>query len=66
MRAKVIIENRETTIVLTPENDFEVDLIDKVRLKKEKHNINTRFDAEYIFGSYAKQKIEILIKECTN
>lgn len=63
MKAKVIIENGETTIVLTPENNFEVDVIEKVYCKKEKHNIHTRFEAQYSYGSYSKHRIELSIKE---
>ena len=29
MKAKVIIENGDSTIILTPENEFEKDIIDK-------------------------------------
>jgi len=63
MKAKVIIENGETTIILTPENEFEIDLIEKVHCKKEKHSINTDFDAQYNYGSYSKHKIELSIKD---
>ena len=63
MKAKVIIENGETTIVLTPENDFETDVIVKVRDKREKHEIYTSFNADYDFGSYRNQRIELTIKE---
>ncbi len=30
MKAKVIIENGDATIILTPENEFEKDIIDKM------------------------------------
>lgn len=63
MKAKVIIENGETTIVLTPQNEFEIDLIEKVKNKKEKHTIHTRFSADYNFGTYKNHRIELSIKE---
>jgi hypothetical protein len=63
MRAKVIIENGETSIVLTPENEFEVDVIEKIFCKKEKFNVHTSFDAQYNYGTYSKHKINISIKE---
>lgn len=66
MKAKVIIENKQTKIILTPENDFEIDVIDKVRNKKEKHDIHTMFGADYSFGGYNKQRIELTIVELTN
>ena len=39
MRTKVLIENGETTIILTPENEFEIDVIEKIHCKKEKFNL---------------------------
>jgi hypothetical protein len=63
MKVKVVIENGETTIFLTPQNEFEIDLIEKVRNKKEKHTIQTEFCAEYNFGSYKNHYIELSIKE---
>lgn len=63
MKAKVIIENGQTTIVLTPENDFECDMIENVRDSKEKHTIETNFDADYNLGCYSNFKIEMTIKK---
>lgn len=63
MKAKVIIENGETTIVLTPQNEFEIDLIEKVKDKKEKHTIYTHFSADYNYGAYRNHNIELSIKE---
>jgi hypothetical protein len=63
MKAKVIIENGETTIILTPENEFEIDVIEKVHCKKEKHSIHCNFNAQYNYCSYSKHKIELSIKE---
>lgn len=61
MEAKVIIENGETEIILTPENEFEKDIVEKVYLVKDKFNIHTRFDAEYNFGSYRYHNIKLSI-----
>lgn len=63
MRAKVIIENGETTIVLTPENEFETDIIEKVHCKKEKHGVYTEFKAKFEFGVYTNYHIALNIKE---
>ena len=63
MKAKIIIENGETTIVLTPQNEFEVDLIEKVKNKKDRHNIHTSFDAVWNYGTYNDHKIVLSIKE---
>jgi len=63
MKTKVVIENAETTIVLTPENEFEIDVIEKIIRNKQKFDINTVVDAQYNYGSYSKHKIDINIKE---
>lgn len=62
MKTKVIIENGETTIILTPENEFEMDVIEKVHCKKENHSINCDIYAQYSYSSYSKHKIELSIK----
>jgi hypothetical protein len=63
MKAKVIIENGETTIILTPENGFEIDIIDNLRKQQHNFDINTSAQAEYSFGVYQKHNIKINIKE---
>ena len=64
MKAKVIIENGETTIILTPENEFEIDVIEKINCKKEKYNVLTTFNAQYNYGTYSKHNINLSINEC--
>jgi hypothetical protein len=63
MKAKVIIENGLTSIVLTPENDFETDIIEKVYVKKSTHDIHTNCSVEYAYGGYTKHSIELLIRD---
>ena len=63
MPCKVIIDNRETQIVLTPENDFEIDVIEKIYDKKEKYNVLTSFNVNVSYGTYSKHNIEMNIKE---
>ena len=63
MKAKVIIENGETTILLTPENEFETDVIEKIYCKKESFNLLTSFNVNHSYGTYSKHNIEISIKE---
>lgn len=63
MKTKVIIENGEITINLTPENEFESGVIEKVYRNKEKHNVDTCFNAKYEYGTYKNHKIELSIKE---
>jgi hypothetical protein len=62
MKTKVIIENGETTIILTPENEFENDVIEKVYNRKVDYNIHSNFSAEISYGTYHKHKIELSIK----
>ena len=63
MKAKVVIENHEITIVLTPENSFEIDVIEKVYTKKDLHIIHTQFDLRENYGSYSNHRIELSVKE---
>jgi len=65
MKAKVVIENGETDIVLTPENDFEKDLIEKVKEGEDKKiwNVYTsvNIDKKYNYGTYELSNHEIII-----
>ena len=63
MKTKVVIENGETTIVLTPENDFERDIIEKIENKREKFSIHTSVNVQSSYGSYSNHNIELSIKE---
>jgi hypothetical protein len=63
MKTKVIIENGETQIILTPESDFELDVIEKIYNRKERFSVTTNFNANESYGTYSKQNISIDIKE---
>tara|TARA_R110000744_G_scaffold251755_1_gene367626 strand:+ start:2413 stop:2616 length:204 start_codon:yes stop_codon:yes gene_type:complete len=63
MKTKVIIENGYTKILLTPENDFETDVIEKIHDKKHAYQIDTSADADYNYGSHNNYRIEMNIKE---
>lgn len=63
MKAKVIIENGVTNIELKPENDFEIDIIEKIKSKKENFQTSVSFCANYDYGSYSKHYIDIQIIE---
>jgi hypothetical protein len=58
MKTKVIIENGVTTIELTPENDFERNMIENVSNDREVFNIDTKFHTEH-----NKHKITLKINE---
>lgn len=59
MKAKVIIENGLTSIYLTPENDFEIDVIEKLHNKKQNYDLATTTAAEYNYGRCENYKIAI-------
>ena len=40
MKTKVVIEDGETEILLTPENDFEKDVLEKIHNKKQSFNFH--------------------------
>lgn len=63
MKAKVIIENGQTKIDLTPENDFEKDIIEKVYGQRQNYDLDADINATYNYGAYTNHNIEILIKE---
>ena len=63
MKAKVIIENNETTIILTPQNDFERDIIEKLNNRKKEFDLFTNIDVEYQYGTFSNHKIEMNIKQ---
>ncbi len=66
MKSKVIIENGKTTIVLTPENEFEIEVINKVKEKETSFKIETSFKSEYNphqFNFKNNHRIEMLIEE---
>lgn len=62
MKVKVIIENGETDMILTPENVFERDLLKKMHGNKN-FDFRTIVDAKYDMGGYSNHKITINIKE---
>ena len=62
MKAKVIIENSETEIILTPENNFETDIIEKLYDKKGAFNLLVSADCDVSYSTYSKHKITISIK----
>ena len=62
MKTKVIIENGKTEIVLTPENDFELDVIEKTVDKKYVVK-DISVHADYSYNEYKNHKIVIQIEK---
>lgn len=63
MKTKVIIENGETEIILTPDNDFDREVLEKIYFKKSNFTIHTDVQAKYDFGNYKDHKLVLNIKE---
>lgn len=63
MKAKVIIENLETDIILTPENEFEKRLLEDMYDMKNKYNFFPSVDSEYSMGVVQNYSLKINIKE---
>ena len=61
MKAKVIIENGKTKIVLEAENVFERDLIEHT-VEKKYEVVETNVFAEYSFSTYKDHRIIISIE----
>jgi len=63
MKAKVVIENLETDIVLTPENVFERRLLEDMHDTKGKYHFFTSVDSEYNMGVRQNYTLKVNIKE---
>lgn len=63
MKAKIIIENSETEIILTPDNVFDKDVLEKMYNNKGRYNIYTDVESDYKYGSYQNHRLVITIKE---
>jgi hypothetical protein len=59
MKSEVVITEGKARIVLTPESEFERDLIEKVVDSKEVYEVNTSISTVYKFSEHSKHKIEI-------
>ena len=63
MKAKVIIENGETTIILKPENNFDKGILEKLYENKQKFNIHTDVESDYHLGIRDNFRLKMNIKE---
>lgn len=57
MKAKVIIENGKAEIILTPEYDFEKNLIESCR----EYDIQARCSVEYYLGQYTNHQLRVTV-----
>ena len=63
MNTKIVIENGNTSILLTPENDFEKDIIEKIEARKKDYTINAYVNAQLTYSTYSKHQIEITLEQ---
>ena len=63
MKSKVVIENGETEIILTPENDFEREVLDKIYSNKNKYDIFTDVKLDSVNYYDKKYKLVVSLKE---
>ena len=63
MKATVIIEQGLTKVVLKAENDFERDIVEKIKDYKSDYEIETTVSTNYQFQTHNNHKIELSIKE---
>lgn len=60
MKAKVIIENGQTEILLIPENEFEKDLVEKCLHRSSENEIKTSITTQQQgYGIHTKHQISI-------
>lgn len=59
MKTKVIIKDGHTSIVMTPENDFEVGVLDTAYESEDKYQLTANVDRETKFGVHQSHKFTI-------
>ena len=63
MKAKVIIEDGITTIVLTPQNEFESNLIETIKNNEKNHAFSTKINVDNLYNTPSNHKISISIEK---
>lgn len=63
MKAKVIIEEGITSIVLSAENDLEKDIVEKVKDNRKIESKTVEFDYTHEWGVRGQHRIVVNIKE---
>lgn len=65
MRTEIVINQGKAKIVLYAENEFEKDLIEKIKNSRLGYEINAEVLADYSYQFYTKHRIEINLTEKT-
>lgn len=63
MKTEVLIWQGKAKIVLYPENEFEKDLIEKVKDSRIGYNTTAEVLTEYGYHSHSKHRIEVSLNE---
>lgn len=61
MKAEVNIKQGMTKVVLKPENNFEIDILEKLEEDKIRYNIETTVLSDYSYGSRGNYRFELKI-----
>jgi hypothetical protein len=65
MKTEIVTTQGKSKIVLKPENEFEIDLIEKIVDSKIGYNTSTDIETHCIYSSHSKHRIEINLIEKT-
>lgn len=63
MKAKVVIEEGITHIVLTPESPFEKHMIEEARSLSSNMEMKTDFKCDYQYNTFSNHRIEMELTE---
>lgn len=66
MKTEIVIWQGKAKIVLHPENEFEKDLIEKIKDSKIGYEIKADVLTDYSYHSHTKHRIEINLNEKSN
>ena len=63
MKTEIIVWQGEAKVVLYAENEFEIDLIEKIKDSRIGYDTKTTVLTEYSYHTHSKHRIEIELKE---
>tara|TARA_R110000823_G_scaffold27936_1_gene81298 strand:+ start:126 stop:338 length:213 start_codon:yes stop_codon:yes gene_type:complete len=66
MKTKIVIQDGKSKIVLTCENEFEKDLIEKIKDSRIGYETNTHVLTDYRYSAHSNHRIEIDLIERIN
>ena len=63
MKTEIIIWQGAAKVVLYPENEFEKELIEKIKDSKKGYQTKTNVLTDYLYQTHSKHRIEISLNE---